>query len=191
MIVPKSLREKIICMLSPLKEQLLALVEEGFQNPAWHGPNLLTALRGVSAKEAAWRPAKGRHNIWEITVHAAFWKYTVTRRLTGSKKRSFPEKGRNWFVRNGTGLTKDEAAKCWKSDLELLARTHEELRIAIAELKNVDLMRAMRGNHQTAVRNIMGIAMHDTYHAGQVQLLRRLYATASDRPSLLLSPRKK
>jgi hypothetical protein len=154
------------------KEQLLALVEEGFRKPAWHGPNLRGALRGVTPEQALWRPAKGRHNIWEIAVHAAYWKYAATRRLTGSRRRDFPEKGRNWFARNG--LVDGWAAKRWKSDLALLASTHERLRDAIADLKESDLTRTMSGNRYTTIRYIAGIAMHDAYHAGQIQILRKL-----------------
>ena len=152
------------------KKQLLALVEEGFQKPAWHGPNLKSALRGVRVEEAAWRPAKGRHNIWEITVHAAYWKYTVARRLTGSRTHDFPEKGRNWFVRDRV-----KPANCWQSDLALLTRMHQKLLKAIVGLKESDLTRAARGSRQTALRNIAGTAMHDVYHAGQIQVLRKLY----------------
>jgi uracil-DNA glycosylase family 4 len=46
-------------------------------------PLLMTAL------EAAWRPAVGRRNAWELAVHAAYWKYAVRRRLNGEKRRSF------------------------------------------------------------------------------------------------------
>ena len=159
------------------KEQLLALVEEGFHKPAWHGPNLRSALRGVTPEEAVWRPAGGRHNIWEIAVHAAYWKYAVTQRLTGSKNHDFPEKGRNWFVRDESKLAKGEVANRWKSDLGLLARTHREMCKAITEIKEQDLMRPMRGSRQTAIRNIVGIAMHDIYHAGQIQMLRKLYGS--------------
>ena len=59
-------------MAHTTKEHILALVDEGFQKKAWHGPNLRSALRGVSADEAAWRPGKNRHNIWELAVHAAY-----------------------------------------------------------------------------------------------------------------------
>lgn len=163
------------------KELLLAFVEEGYQKPAWHGPNLRSALRGVSMEEAAWRPAKGRHNIWEIAVHAAYWKYTVTRRLTGSNKHSFPERGRNWFARDGAKPAKDGAERRWKSDLALLAKMHRELCHTIAGVKDADLMRAAKGSRPLAVRNIAGIAMHDVYHAGQIQLLRKLYANRMKR----------
>src|SRR5512142_143685 len=88
---------------------LLRAIDEGFDHAAWHGPNLKGSLRGVTAAQAAWRPAPGRHNIWEIVVHAAYWKYAVRRRLTGDERGSFPEKGSNWFERPGPSGC-DEAA---------------------------------------------------------------------------------
>jgi hypothetical protein len=159
------------------KQQVLALVEEGFQKQAWHGPNLRSALRGVSAEEAAWRPAKSRHNIWELAVHAAYWKYAVAKRLTGSKKHEFPEKGRNFFPRDAKKLSKAEAEKSWARDLALLSRMHNELRAAIEELKESEVSRRCRGSRQMVMQNGVGIAMHDVYHAGQIQLLRKLYAS--------------
>ncbi|MFZ0332753.1 MAG: DinB family protein [Candidatus Acidiferrales bacterium] len=157
------------------RQQILALIEEGFQKAAWHGPNLRSALRGVRAEEAAWRLGKGRHNIWEIAVHAAYWKYAVTKRITGSKKHEFAEKGRNWFARGEKKMSAAEAQKNWARDLALLTKTHKELRKAIAEaVEDSALDRACRGSRQTVRRNLVGIAMHDVYHAGQIQLLRKL-----------------
>jgi len=64
-------------------ELLLALLAEGFTRSAWHGPNLQQSLKGVRAKQAAWRPAHGRHNVWELALHSAYWKYAVRRRIEG------------------------------------------------------------------------------------------------------------
>jgi hypothetical protein len=50
---------------------LLALYDQAFDRRAWHGTPLAGALRGVRAKQALWRPRRGRHNIWEIVLHAA------------------------------------------------------------------------------------------------------------------------
>src|SRR5271157_5077262 len=83
----------------PVDSLLLDILEQGYMPKAWHGPNLRQSLRGVSAEAAAWRPAPGRHNIWEIAVHAAYWKYVVRRRLCGGKRGSFILKGSNWFLR--------------------------------------------------------------------------------------------
>lgn len=67
---------------------LLALLDEGFDRKAWHGPNLLGSLRGLSAEQALRRPAPGRHNVWEIAVHCAYWKSIVRRRLDPTRRRS-------------------------------------------------------------------------------------------------------
>ncbi len=149
---------------APEIQFLLALLDEAFEKRSWHGPNLKGSLRGVSAAAAAWRPAPGRHSIWELAVHAAYWKYAVRRRLTGGKRGSFPRRGSNWFERS----EKDEAA--WKRDLALLNEQHSELRRAVAAYS------VAPGSPQwtKAMSLIRGIAAHDLYHAGQVQLLKRL-----------------
>ena len=96
---------------------LLRLVDEAYEIQTWHGPNLRGSLRGVTAAEASRRPAPGRHNIWEIAVHAAYWKYAVRRRILGEKRGSFPLKGSNWFVRPRAGTD-------WREDLATLGETH-------------------------------------------------------------------
>ena len=58
-------------MQAPLR-LLLDLVDEAFDRKAWHGTTLLGSIRGVPVGTAAWRPAPGRHNIWELTVHAGY-----------------------------------------------------------------------------------------------------------------------
>jgi len=78
---------------------LLDLLDEAFDKKSWHGPNLRSSIRGVTATQAAWRPQPGAHNIWELTLHAAYWKYVVRRRITGEKRGSFVLAGSNFFPR--------------------------------------------------------------------------------------------
>lgn len=150
-------------------EPLLRLVDEAYERQAWHGPNLRGALRGVTAEEAAWRPAAGRHSVWEVVVHAAYWKYTVRRRLLGEKRGSFRLKGSNWFPRPDAA---DPAA--WRADLRLLDDVHRSLRGAVASLAPERLHEIPPGSRTTYARLVSGVAFHDVYHAGQVQLLKRL-----------------
>ncbi|HMF08109.1 MAG TPA: DinB family protein, partial [Thermoanaerobaculia bacterium] len=65
---------------------LIHALDEAYDKSAWHGTNLRGSLRGVSAKAADKRPAPGRHNIRELVVHAAYWKYVARRRLTGAER---------------------------------------------------------------------------------------------------------
>ncbi len=148
---------------------LLALLDEAYDRRSWHGPNLRGSLRGLGAVQAAWRPARGRHNAWELAVHAAYWKYAALRRLTGEKRGSFARAGSNWLA---TPTPPTEAA--WRRDLDLLADCHRRLRAAVAGLQDADLDRRTPGGQETIGRLVRGVAAHDLYHAGQIQLLKRL-----------------
>ncbi len=150
---------------------LLSLLDEAFDKRAWHGTNLRGSVRGLSAETAAWRPGPGRHSIWELTVHAAYWKYAVRRRLTGEKRGSFALPGSNFFPRPGPEGVSEAA---WKQDVTLLVSEHRKLRRAIAAVKPFALTRTASGHHTTNLALIRGIAAHDLYHAGQIQVLKRL-----------------
>ena len=141
-------------------------LDEAFKGPSWHGPTLLGSLRGVDAKRADWRPAPGRHNIREIVVHAAYWKYIVRQRLTGETRGRFPLRGSNWFAAQGK--------RSWKDDVKLLIDQHTQLRDAVRRLPRRRLRAIVAHGRDTAAYTIRGIAAHDLYHAGQIQLLKRL-----------------
>jgi len=153
---------------------LLKMIDEAYDKRAWHGTNLKGSLRGVSSQEAAWRPGINRHNIWEIGLHAAYWKYIVLRRLLGKKRGSFHVTGSNWFSR--PVAVSEEA---WRADLRILEKLHQELRMVVAVLKDRDLDQTPRGSQNSNEFLIRGIAFHDIYHAGQIQLLKRLKRSTS------------
>jgi hypothetical protein len=160
---------------------LLDLIDEAFDHKSWHGTTLLGSLKGMTASAASWRPGAERHNIWELTVHAAYWKYAVRRRLTGEKRGSFAYKGSNWFVRPAerarpSGEAVDAA---WSSDVRLLLAEHARLRDVVARLSPGALHKRIDGKSVTAAHLIRGIAAHDLYHAGQIQLVKRLRRDAS------------
>ena len=143
---------------------VLALLEEGYSRKTWHGPNLRQSLKGVSASHAAWRPSPGRHNIWELTLHSAYWKYIARRRIEGSKRGSFSLKGSNFFARPEKGKATEAA---WLDDLALLEREHKALEAAVRRVLKTPRAKKL-------LPALYGVAFHDVYHAGQIRLLRRL-----------------
>ena len=148
---------------------LLRALDEAFDRKSWHGTNLRGSLRGLSAAEAAWRPAPGRHSIREIVVHCAYWKYAVWRRLTGATRGSFPIDGSNWFERPPS-----RSMTAWRAERRLLEAMHQELRKAVANVDRRVLHRRLPGSKVTRFDLIAGVAAHDLYHAGQIQLIKRL-----------------
>ena len=151
-------------------ELLLELIDQAYDHHAWHGTNLRGSIRGLTAEQAAWRPADGRHNIWEIVIHAAYWKYAVRRRLLGEKRGTFPLKGSNWF---SPPETVTEAA--WRSAVSLLEEVHRGFRKAVLEFPPGELPARTAQKKFTNAAVIYGATSHDLYHAGQIQLLKRLY----------------
>lgn len=149
---------------------LAALVRANFQGKAWQGAALAGAIRGLSAAEALRRPAKGRRNIHELVLHAAYWKYAVRRRLNPADEAPFPGSPANWPL---APAAPDE--KEWKRAVKLLKREHEKLVRAIegADGESLDQV-PPSGRTWTRAQLIMGIASHDAYHTGQVQLIKKL-----------------
>ena len=148
---------------------LLDVLDQAFDTQAWHGTPLWGSIRGVTAGEAAWRPGQGRHSIWDLVLHTAYWKYIVRRRLTRDPTLEFPRAGSNW-----PALPKRLDARAWKRDVALLKKEHRLLREVIARFPPARLGRKAWRSTWTNAQNIYGIASHDLYHAGQVQLLKRL-----------------
>ena len=155
---------------------LLINLDQAYGARAWHGTNLRGALRGLAMDVVAFRPQPGRHNVWELAVHCAYWKYAVRRRLTGEKRGSFPLAGSNFFPRPdaGDGATQQELTTAWKRDLALLHEMHAALREVVAKLPAKRLGAKPKGSRFTIRDTVLGIAAHDLYHAGQIQLLKKL-----------------
>lgn len=166
---PSAGRRSAIAQGDPSLRQLLFLLDTAYDHISWHGPNLRGSLRGVTPQRAAWRPADGRHNIWELAVHAAYWKYAAWRRLTGARRGSFPLAGSNFLVR-----PQEPTLRAWRADLALLDEMHHTLRAAVAATDPAGLDRPSAQQGVTRRGLLTGIAAHDLYHAGQIQLLKRL-----------------
>jgi len=157
-------------MTQTLPLQLLRA--QTFDGSAWHGPNLRTSLIGVSPLEAAWSPGPGRPSIWRIVLHCAYWKHRVWQRLTGLRA-PFPRPGEDWRM-----AVPSPSAGAWNQDRRMLREVHVRLMAAVEELRQSELERAPDGQVRTRMVNVVGIMLHDTYHAGQIRLLRKLYEDA-------------
>ena len=155
----------------------IALLLEGIhptRSPrAWHGgPTPVGALRGVSAGLAAWRPAPGRKSIWELALHVAYWDYAVRRQITGGARASFPRSPANF-----PAMPARPTEAAWKLDLALVRAEHRQLVAACKTLSPRALDRIpIEGKRWNYGDVVLGIVLHDTYHTGQIQLLKRLGA---------------
>jgi uncharacterized damage-inducible protein DinB len=161
--------------------RIIRILQENVQprkgRRGWHGgPTALGALRGVSAEQARWRPGPRRKSIWDLALHIAYWNYAVRRRLeNGSRDRTaarFDRAPSNWPKPRGAP---DNQA--WAADVALVRAEHEKLLTAIGAVTPAELDRKPQGRGEWSYAElVLGIALHDAYHIGQIQLTKRLWA---------------
>jgi len=156
--------------MAPEIRLLVATLDGAFAGRGWQGTTLTGALRGVSPTQATWRPSRDRHCIWELALHAAYWKYAVRCRVTGRRPAGgFGRRPANW-----PNLPERTTSAAWRADIRLLKDEHTALVEAVAALPVRRLTtRSPRGRWRL-VELIHGVAAHDAYHTGQIQLIKRL-----------------
>ena len=142
------------------------VLREGYGEGAWHGPDLKAALADVSAEVAFRRPAPERHNIAEIAVHHAYCMRNVRAKLTGQEPEPFVLEGDDWFdLSNPRTLP-------WSKVADLVAREHEKLSGIVADIAVGRVQSPLSNDERLDV--VLGITCHAIYHAGQIQLIKRL-----------------
>lgn len=151
------------------REHLLESLHRAYDGRSWHGPNLLGSIRGLTPEEAFFRPGPGRHSVYDLVLHAAYWKYVARRRLTGERRGSFPVKGSNFFPE-----PKVKGAAAVRGARAVLEEAHRALVAAVETLP--DEAFAERRGTWNAAEIVAGVAAHDLYHAGQIQLVKRFLA---------------
>lgn len=125
---------------------------EGLWTASWS-----KSVEDLTPAQAAWKPAPGRHSIWQIVEHMIFWREdTLERLLTGRgslpddelQRRNFPE-------------PPETSKAAWEAALARFRQSHERIAAAI------------RDPHARLDR-IQYLLAHDSYHIGQINLLRAL-----------------
>jgi hypothetical protein len=155
---------------------LLQVLDEAFTAKGWQGSTLSGAVRGLTARQALWRPGgdPARNCVWNLVLHTAYWKHVVRERVAGGARTAFARGPHNF-----PALPPRPSAAAWKADVALLKREHELLRRAVARLSPDRLEAPVGRSRWVVAEQVFGIAAHDLYHTGQIQLLKALRRAAA------------
>ncbi|MGA9526986.1 MAG: DinB family protein [Terriglobales bacterium] len=145
-------------------------LRRAFDGEAWHGDSLFKILKEITPSQAAARPIRDAHSIWELVLHIAAWEDVLRRRMSGvtvklSASRNFPR-------------VTDASEIAWRNVLRHLRNTHEQLIAAVEQLPDTSLNKQVpgkQGAHHTFYYMLHGLAQHAAYHAGQIVLLKKMY----------------
>lgn len=144
------------------------LLQEDWQ---WQ-PALSEALEGLTAAQAAYKPAPERHSIWQIVRHLILWKRAVLQAWDGNPPDETELGEADW-----PKVTGDDAA--WQRDLRVLMAVSTEFLDRVKSLDDAGLSRRVlwykgRDAIQPLAIRVVRTTTHDIYHAGQIRYLRAL-----------------
>ena len=143
----------------------------------WYGgASLFGSLRGVSAGQAAWKAPGHAHSVWQLLLHCAYARYNVRRLFEGGVERGgFPRPGGYW-----ARLPDVQDVASWKADMALLKQEHARLAEAVRLFDPARLDEQATQEH-SFIDLLWGIVMHDLYHVGEMQVLKKLYELETSR----------
>jgi len=134
--------------------------DEAFEKSVWWAA-WREALEGLSAEQAAWRPAPGRHSIWQLLAHMTFWhEYFVHRTLGGAPHTKEELDRLNWQE------PPEVNGDAWRAARDRFAGSHARVREIMA-----DPATPPPPKPELHPRYLL---FHDSYHFGQVMYIRAL-----------------
>lgn len=143
------------------------LYDEDWQ---WQPP-LSGALRGLTAAEAAWKPAPARHSIWQIVRHLILWKRGVLDAWDEDPPDGNQLAAADWLEAAGSEAD-------WERDRRTLLEISDEFLTRARALDDAGLAKQMvwykGGATQPLAVRVVRTTTHDIYHAGQIMYLRAL-----------------
>lgn len=125
-----------------------------------------TALDGVTAEQAAWKPTGVDNSIWENVNHLIFWNERWLQRYRG-------ELNEPQDVENTTTFKSEETD--WTATVDKLYAVMDEWRAKLAGIDDDKLNSAVNAQYQAPWRSPLAHQnIHNAYHIGQIVLLRKL-----------------
>jgi hypothetical protein len=165
--------------------------DRAFRGRGWQGPTLMGALHGVTAAQAATRPAVGRRSMWEQALHAAYWTHAIACVLERAAvlhaggeaddyvPPKFPRSPINW-----PRVPAEADSAAWRADRELLVAQHERALRACTALDDEAMsLRPTPQRGWTVAQYLMGLAAHHAYHCGQVRWVKKAVRAARSKPA--------
>jgi len=136
--------------------------------PGWAHPSLMAQLDGLTVEQASWRAGAGKRCIRDYVRHMVMWRAHVAARLEGE---ALEEPDDEW-PQAGEGSEAE-----WAADLEALRSTTARIAAALRAMQ-VET-RHPHDAGRPAWISVLGVLQHDSYHLGQIAMLRGLQGLAA------------
>ncbi|UCE95880.1 MAG: DinB family protein [Candidatus Bathyarchaeota archaeon] len=156
-------------------ELIVDMLMQTFDGRAWHGPSFMSVVNGVTKAQASGRPVEKGHTIWEIVSHCSYWMDAVTKALHSQRMPDI-KTDEDWPK---MGKTEQD----WIKTQEVARKACNELTHSLKNLDKDIFTQKVHGSYNgepystTYRRMIHGISDHNTYHSGQIAILKKMMQT--------------
>jgi uncharacterized damage-inducible protein DinB len=148
--------------------RILDQMDRAFSGEAWHGPDLMQLLNGISSEDASKHPVPGAHSIWELVNHIAAWNAIVQQKSKGEPVEVTTEL--DWPP------VWEVSEVAWKRSLATLAENRTRLRNYLQTVRDDQLDEKVQRENYSQYVLLHGSVQHDLYHAGQIAVLKKALA---------------
>ena len=129
---------------------------------------LKNTLEGVTAEQAAWKPAGVDNSIWEIVSHLNFYNHAYVERFKGNDYQYPVDDNDATFVSGGT-----EAE--WTAERDRLDSILMEIRRLIETADESKFDESVSAENPAKWKVLISnINTHNAYHGGQIMILRKM-----------------
>lgn len=140
-----------------IRSLMLGQLRATHDQAAWFVP-LNTAIDGLTAQQANWKPEKGDHSSGELVHHLLFWNQRQLQKFKGEPAGDNPK-------------TNDETFE--KFDQAQWEATYGQLKQVMTDLESW-VKSAPESDLKSHAENLANISMHNAYHIGQIVVIRKL-----------------
>lgn len=124
--------------------------------------SLLKQVEGLTMAQALYKPSPGRHGIWQIVRHIAYWKHWALTYLNEDVKLNAKED--NWAP-----MPEVQTDVTWQEEITRLKKLNDDC-ISSAEKLGDELMTST----EEKIIFFRQLMYHDCYHTGQIGYLRAM-----------------
>ncbi|MBI3659417.1 DinB family protein [Candidatus Acetothermia bacterium] len=144
------------------------MLDEVWERYFWIDP-MNKLLDGWTAEEAGRSLHKGIPSVTQIVNHTAFWEEVAARRIAGLSYDDLTQR----FDDAHDGLAPSDMPH-WPGAAENYRKQRAAIVSALKKLSDTDLAKPIPGENFTLLWSVVGRAIHDVYHAGQLSYLHQL-----------------
>ena len=140
-----------------LRDVLLEQFRDTWITQDWFVP-VMKSLDGVTAKQAAWRPADSSHSIGELAYHLWYWNKESLDKFYGRKPAAYSGNNNETF----TSFSEDDWAK-------IVSQLNDVMKEWETAIKTAD-----EAKLRAWASTLDHVNTHTAYHTGQIMYIRKL-----------------